>query len=146
MCMGGKDVRWKFKRTRPKPAFGRHGLAGSWGQNIDEVSTFLVFFMSHFAPAVLSSDLTNLGSLMTMNIHLETLEPWKPTKNHENHETTWKTMETNQKPWNYLEKPWKPTKNHEKPWNYVTWPTRGPNWPPWLKKRDVTHTGSQPTF
>ena len=60
-------------------------------------------------------------------------KPWKPTKNHE-------------KPWNYLEKPWKPTKNHEKPWNYVTWPTRGPNWPPWLKKRDVTHTGSQPTF
>ena len=24
-----------------------------------------------------------------------------------------KTMETNPKPWNHLEKPWKPTKNHE---------------------------------
>ena len=68
--------------TRPKPAYGRQGLAGSWGQDTDEVSTFLVFLMSHFAPAALSSDLTNLGPLMTMKIHLETL----------------KTIETNQKP------------------------------------------------
>ena len=42
--------------TRPKPAYGRQGLAGSWGQNTDEVSTFLVFLTSHFAPAPLSSD------------------------------------------------------------------------------------------
>ena len=42
--------------TRPKPAYGRQGLAGSWGQDTDEVSTFLVFFTSHFAPAALSSD------------------------------------------------------------------------------------------
>ena len=68
--------------TRPKPAYGRQGLAGSGGQDTDEVSTFLVFLMSHFAPAALSSDLTNLGPLMTMKIHLETL----------------KTIETNQKP------------------------------------------------
>merc|ERR1711873_281757 len=68
--------------TRPKPAYGRQGLAGSWGQDTDEVSTFLVFLMSHFAPAALSSDLTNLGPLMTMKIHLETL----------------KTIETNQTP------------------------------------------------
>ena len=39
--------------TRPKPAYGRQGPAGSWGQDTDEVSTFLVFLMSHFA---LSSD------------------------------------------------------------------------------------------
>ena len=26
--------------TRPKPAYGRQGLAGSWGQDTDEVSTF----------------------------------------------------------------------------------------------------------
>jgi len=64
--------------TRPKPAYGRQGLAGSWGQDTDEVSTFLVFLTSHFAPAALSSDLTNLGLLMTMKIHLETL------KNHGN--------------------------------------------------------------
>ena len=49
--------------TRPKPAYGRQGLAGSWGQDTDEVSTFLVFLTSHFAPAALSSDLTNLGPL-----------------------------------------------------------------------------------
>ena len=49
--------------TRPKPAYGRHGLAGSWGQDTDEVNTFLVFLTSHFAPAALSSDLTNLGPL-----------------------------------------------------------------------------------
>ena len=64
--------------TRPKPAYGRQGLAGSWGQDTDEVSTFLVFLTSHFAPAALSSDLINLGLLMTMKIHLETL------KNHGN--------------------------------------------------------------
>ena len=72
--------------TRPKPAYGRLGLAGSWGQDTDEVSTFLVFLMSHFAPAALSSDLTNLG----------------PVNDNEN-------------PPGNLEKPWKPTKNHEKP-------------------------------
>ena len=43
--------------TRPKPAYGRQGLAGSWGQDTDEMSTFLVFLTSHFAPAALSSDL-----------------------------------------------------------------------------------------
>ena len=64
--------------TRPKPAYGRQGLAGSWGQDTDKVSTFMVFLTSHFAPAVLSSDLTNLGPLMTLKIHLETL------KNHGN--------------------------------------------------------------
>ena len=67
--------------TRPKPAYGRQGLAGSWGQDTDEVSNFLVFLTSLLAPAALSSDLTNLGPLITMKIHLETL----------------KTMKTNQK-------------------------------------------------
>ena len=43
--------------TRPKPAYGQQGLAGSWGQDTDEVSTFLVFLTSHFAPVALSSDL-----------------------------------------------------------------------------------------
>ena len=43
--------------TRPKPAYGRQSLAGSWDQDTDEVSTFLVFLTSHFAPAALSSDL-----------------------------------------------------------------------------------------
>ena len=47
--------------TRPKPAYGRQGLTGSWAQDTDEVSTFLVFLTSHFVPAALSSDLTNLG-------------------------------------------------------------------------------------
>ena len=54
--------------TRPKPAYGRQGLAGSWGQDTDEVSTFLVFLTSHFAPAALSLDLNQPG---TIKIHLE---------------------------------------------------------------------------
>ena len=54
--------------TRPKPAYGQQGLAVSWGQNTDEVSTFLVFLTSHFAPAALSSDLNQPG---TIKIHLE---------------------------------------------------------------------------
>ena len=57
--------------TRSKQAYGRQGLAGSWGQDTDEVSTFLVFLTSHLAPAALSSDLTNLGPLMKIKIHLE---------------------------------------------------------------------------
>ena len=42
--------------TRTKPAYGRQGLAGSWGQDTNEVSTFLVFLTSHFAHAALSLD------------------------------------------------------------------------------------------
>ena len=42
--------------TRPMPAYGRQGLAVSWGQNTDEVSTFLVFLASHYEPPELSSD------------------------------------------------------------------------------------------
>ena len=72
--------------TRPKAAYGRQGLAGSWGQDIGEVRTFFVFIVSHFAPAALGSDLTNLGPLMTMKIHLETL------KNHGNQPKTIKNM------------------------------------------------------
>ena len=49
--------------TRPKPAYGQQGLAGSWGQNTDEVSTFLVFLTSHFAPAALSLDLNQPGTI-----------------------------------------------------------------------------------
>ena len=43
--------------TRPKPAYGRQGLTGSWGQDGDEVRTFLVFLTSHFAAVALSLDL-----------------------------------------------------------------------------------------
>ena len=93
--------------TRPKPAYGRQGLAGSWGQDTDEVSTFLVFLTSHFPLATLSSDLTNQGPLMTMKIHLETLKKHgnqpKTMKNHEttlkNHGNQPKTIQNN------LEKP-----------------------------------------
>ena len=81
--------------TRPKPAYGRQGLVGSWGQDTDEVSTFLVFLTSHFAPAALSSDLTNLGPLMTMKIHLETFKNHgNQPKTMKNHETTLKNHET----------------------------------------------------
>ena len=85
--------------TRPKPAYGRQGLAGSWGQDTVEVSTLWVFLTSHFAPAPLSSDLTNLGPLMTMKIHLETFKNHgNQPKTMKNHETTLKIMETKQKP------------------------------------------------
>ena len=88
-----------FVQTRPKPAYGRQGLAGSWGLDTDEVSTFLVFLTSHFAPAALCSDLTNLGPLMTMKIQLETFKNHgNQPKTMKNHETTLKIMETKQKP------------------------------------------------
>ena len=85
--------------TRPRPAYGRQGLVGLWGQDTDEVSTFLVFLTPHFAPAVLSSELTNLGPLMTMKIQLETLKiHGDQPKTMKNHETTLETMDTKQKP------------------------------------------------
>ena len=76
----GKDT-WKFETpfyaldhiiiiiilTRPKPAYGLQGLAGLWGQDTDEVRTFLVFLMSHFAPAALSSDLNQPGTMKNKN-------------------------------------------------------------------------------
>ena len=52
-----------FIITRPKPAYGRQGLAGSWGQDTDKVSTFWVFLTSHFAPAALSSELNQPGTI-----------------------------------------------------------------------------------
>ena len=65
--------------TRPKPAYGRQGLAGPWGQDTDEVSTFLVFLTSHFAPVALSSDLNQPGTIDDDKIYLESqktdLEP-----------------------------------------------------------------------
>ena len=105
-----------YHTTRPKPAYGHQGLAGSWGQDSDEVSTFLVFLTSHFGPAALSSDLANLGPLMTMKIHLETLKKHgnqsKTMKNYgnepktmKNHETTLKNYGNQPKAINYLEKP-----------------------------------------
>ena len=33
--------------TRPKPAYGRQGLAGSWGQDTDEVSTMETTLKNH---------------------------------------------------------------------------------------------------
>ena len=60
--------------TRPKPAYSRQGLAGSWGQDTDEVRTFLVFFTSHFAPAALSSDLNQPGTIND-NKNTPDLEP-----------------------------------------------------------------------
>ena len=49
--------------TRPKPAYGRQGLAGPWGQDTDEASSFWVFLTSHFAPAALSSELNQPGTI-----------------------------------------------------------------------------------
>ena len=81
--------------TRPKPAYGRQGLAGPWGQDTDEASSFWVFLTSHFAPAALSSELNQPGT-----IHDDTNPPGimktrpgaikkheKPTWNHE--KPTW---------------------------------------------------------
>ena len=71
--------------TRPKPDYGRQGLAGSWGQDTDEVRTFLVFFTSHFAPAALSSDLNQPGDTKSMKNQPGTM------KAHENQPGTMKT-------------------------------------------------------
>ena len=83
--------------TRPKPAYGRQGLAGSWGQDTDEVSTFW---------GVVNVSLRACGAQLGFkptNQHNWNLEkPLKPTLNHE------------KRTWN-LEKPSKPT------WNCTGW-------------------------
>merc|ERR1712018_895564 len=92
---------------------GRQGLAGSWGQDTDEVSTFCVFLTSHFAPVALSSDLTNLGPLMTMKIHLETLKNHgNQPKTMKNHRTTLKNHGNQQKTMKNHETTSKTMKNH----------------------------------
>ena len=162
--------------TRPKPAYGRHGLAGivgpryRWSEylfGVRNVSLRACGTQLGFnQPGTINDNENPPGNLQ---------KPWKPTKNHE---TTLKIMETKQKPWNQLEKPWKLTKNYEKPWNYLekTWkliknhekpwnclekpwkptknhettPTRGHNWPSWHSMRKwwffVTYARSQLTF
>ena len=49
--------------TRPKPAYGRQGLARLWGQDTDEVSAFLLFLTTHFAFVALSLDLNQPGTI-----------------------------------------------------------------------------------
>ena len=75
-----------FAMTRPKPAYGRQGLAGSWRQHTHEVSTFL---------GVFNVSLRACGAQLGFN------QPG--------------TIIDNENPPGNLEKPWKPTKNHEKP-------------------------------
>ena len=107
--------------TRPKPADGRQGLAGSWGQDTDEVSTFWVFLTSHFAPAALSSELNQPGT-----IHDDTNPPGIMKTRPGAITKTWKTnlepWKTNLGPWKTIKtdlKPWKSNPNHEKPtWNH----------------------------
>ena len=78
--------------TKPKPPYGRQGLARSWGQNTDEVSTFLVFLASHYEPPELSSDWNQPGTINDNENPPRNLEkPWKPTKTMK---PPWKTMET----------------------------------------------------
>ena len=69
--------------TRPKPAYGRQGLAGSWGKDTDEVSTFF---------GVLNVSLRACGAQLGLN------QPG--------------TINDNENPPGNLQKPWKPTKNH----------------------------------
>ena len=42
--------------TRPKPPYGRQGLARSWGRDTVRRVHFGAFSTSHFAPSALSSD------------------------------------------------------------------------------------------
>ena len=149
--------------TRPKPASGRQGLAGSWGQDTDEVSTFLVFLTSHFAPAALSSDLIQPG-IINDNINPPGIMKTRPgvikrkiTWNHEKLTCNYKnlpvTIKTNLEPrlalkthmepqkitWN-LEK--KNMKTHLEPWktNLEPWETIKPT----LKSKKPTWNLEKP--
>ena len=61
----------RFLGTRPKPPYGRHGLAGSWGKDTVRQVHFGMFSMYHFAPSALSlipqpkHHITHAGPLLT---------------------------------------------------------------------------------
>ena len=60
--------------TRPKPPYGRQGLAGSWGKDIARQVHYRVFSTPHFAPTALSSDwilLFKFGYKYSVVINLE---------------------------------------------------------------------------
>ena len=132
--------------TRPKPAYGRQGLARSWSQDTYEVSTFLVFLTSQFnQPGTINDNENPPGNLE---------KPWKPAKTMKNHETTlknhgnqaktmkppWKTMETNQKPWKTMKPPWKTMETNQKPWNYLEKPCK----PSKIHETTLKNHGNQP--
>ena len=54
---------WPAVRSDHHNNNGRQGLAGSWGQDRDEVSTFLMFLTARFAPAALNSGLNQPGTI-----------------------------------------------------------------------------------
>ena len=119
--------------TRPKPAYGRQDLAGSWGQNTDQAGTFwgvlnvsLCASSAHLGykptwtmknhknqPGIMKNQ---LGTIKTMKTQPEpwktNLEPWKTMKTDLE---PWKPTKNHEKPTRNHEKSWKPTMNHEKP-------------------------------
>ena len=104
---GGKtEVQVIIIITRPKPAYGRQGWEGSWGQDTDEVNTFL---------GVFNVSLRACGAQLGFN------QPG--TINHGNRPKTmkppWKTIATNQKPWKTMKPPWKTIVTNQKPWNHL---------------------------
>ena len=89
--------------TRPKPAFGRQGLAGSWGQDTDKVSNFWVFLTSHFAQLGIKPTWDHSWRYKSTWHHED--QTWSHNKNMKNQPGT---MKPNLGPWN-------PTWDHEKP-------------------------------
>ena len=61
--------------TRPKPAYSRQGLAGSWGQDTDQGGTFLGILNHENQPGTLKTIKTDLEPWKT------NLEPCKPIEN-----------------------------------------------------------------
>ena len=103
--------------TRPKPAYGRHGVARSWVQDQIKRESFGVFSMSHFAPQALSWDINKPGTIQN--------QP-EIMKSHENRPGTlkitlepWKTIKPHLEPWKINREPWKAIKkltwNHDNP-------------------------------
>ena len=82
--------------TRPKPAYGRQGLAGLWGQDTDQAGTFW--------------GVVNI-SLRAFSAQLG----WRLTWNHKNDLESWKTMKTDLEPWITVKKPPGTLKNQKNP-------------------------------
>ena len=70
--------------TRPKPAYGRQGLAGSWVQDTDQAGTFLGVLNHENQPGTLKNyknrheTMKNKPGILK-NIRTD-LEPWKTIK------------------------------------------------------------------
>ena len=100
VTQGQSIAHFTFLDTRPKPAYGRQGLAGLWGQDTDKKSNFWVFLTSHFAQLGIKPTWDHSWRYKSTWHHEN--QTWSHNKNMKNQPGTMKnqpgTMKNHEKP------------------------------------------------